>query len=253
MENKAKDNLTRFLTIIVLFLCIILIISNIYKQVPSIRTLLFDKTVNSFHELFYNSNETWLKNTWFGIQAGQNPNDVWITQEIISEIKPDFIVETGTAVGGSALLWATILAQINPQGKVITIDIEDKTKEARRFAIAKDKIEFIIGSSADTNIINSIKKRVAGKKVLVILDSDHSRAHVLNELSLYWEMVPVGSYLIVQDTNINGHPVYHSFGPGPMEAVNEFLSTNDKFVADQTRERLLFTMHPRGYLKRVKS
>ena len=253
MENKAKDNLIRFLTIIVLFLCIILIISNIYKQVPSVRTLLFDKTVNSFHELFYNSNETWLKNTWFGIQAGQNPNDVWITQEIISEIKPDFIVETGTGVGGSALLWATILAQINPQGKVITIDIEDKSNEARKFAIAKDKIEFIIGSSADTNIINSIKKRVAGKKVLVILDSDHSRAHVLNELSLYWEMVPVGSYLIVQDTNINGHPVYHSFGPGPMEAVNEFLSTNDKFVADQTRERLLFTMHPRGYLKRVKS
>ena len=192
-------------------------------------------------------------NTWFGIQTEQNPNDVWITQEIISEIKPDFIIETGTHKGGSALLWATILAQINPQGKVITIDIEDRSEEARKFAIAKDKIEFIIGSSADINIINSIKKRVAGKKVLVILDSDHSRAHVLNELSLYWEMVPVGSYLIVQDTNINGHPVYHSFGPGPMEAVNEFLSTNDKFVADQTRERLLFTMHPRGYLKRVKS
>ena len=86
----------------------------------------------------------------------------------------------------------------------------------------------------------------------MILDSDHSRDHVLAEMRLYADLVPVGGYLLVQDTNINGHPVHPDFGPGPMEAVEEFLATNDEFEVDRARERMMFTFHPRGYLRRVK-
>ena len=87
---------------------------------------------------------------------------------------------------------------------------------------------------------------------MVILDSDHRKPHVLAELRAYAPLVTVGSYLIVQDTDVNGHPVLAGFGPGPMEALVEFLQTDDRFRSDPAQERLLFTMHPKGYLERVK-
>jgi cephalosporin hydroxylase len=88
--------------------------------------------------------------------------------------------------------------------------------------------------------------------VLVILDSDHSKQHVLNELRLYHSFVTEGSYLIVEDSNINGHPVLPQFGPGPMEALDEFLQENDDFVIDESKHKFLITFNPRGYLKKVK-
>ena len=85
----------------------------------------------------------------------------------------------------------------------------------------------------------------------MILDSDHGKNHVLKELESYGPMVSPGSYLIVQDTNINGHPVAPEFGPGPWEVLDEFLPKNPQFNSDTSRERFMFTMHPRGYLRRV--
>jgi cephalosporin hydroxylase len=164
-----------------------------------------------------------------------------------SEIKPDYIVETGTWVGGRALLWATILAQVNPDGKVITIDTEDKVAES----FVQGKIEFLVGSSTDPTMVAEVQKRVQGKKVLFILDSDHSKNHVLGEMKTFAPMVNVGSYMIVQDSNANGHPIATNFGPGPYEAIQEFLATNHDFVPDHKRERFLFTMHPDGYLQRI--
>lgn len=205
-----------------------------------------------FHLAYYNDADTWRTSRWFGIVTQQNPNDVWTAQEIISEVKPDYIIETGTLYGGSALLWASILEQVNPDGKVITIDIEDKSAEARKMPLARKRIEFLIGSSTDPSIVESIREKAAGKKVMVILDSLHTKAHVYSEMTSYAAMVSVGSYLIVQDTDINGHPVLKDFGPGPMEATQQFLKNNDSFAIDRSREKLLFTMHPGGYLKRIK-
>ncbi len=207
--------------------------------------------VDLFHQAFYNSLDTWRLNKWLGILTEQNPNDVWIIQEIIVETRPDFIVETGTLCGGSAALWATILEQVNPAGRVITIDIMDQAQQARKLPIVQRHVDFLLGSSTAAEIVSEVKNRVQGKKVLVILDSDHSKQHVLNELKAYAPLVPVGSYLIVQDTNVNGQPVDRSFGPGPMEALVEFLATNSNFVPDKGCERLLFTMNPGGYLERV--
>ena len=118
--------------------------------------------------------------------------------------------------------------------------------------IVQKKVDFLLGSSTDPKIVAEIEKRVKGRKVLVILDSDHSKAHVLKEIQAYSPLVQKGGYLIVQDSNINGHPVRPNFGPGPMEAIEEFLAQTDEFEPDKTRERLAPTMHPNGYLKRIK-
>jgi cephalosporin hydroxylase len=211
-------------------------------------------TIRQFHWLFYNNaRSTWFRNRWFGIRAQQNPNDVWIIQEIISETKPDFIIETGTLCGGSALLWASILEVVNPAGRVITIDLDDSTAEACRLPLFQRKVDFMQGSSTDPAIVGRVAKRAKGCKVLVILDSDHHKAHVLKEMQCYAPMVQVGGYLIVQDSDINGNPVQQGFGPGPKEALEEYLNTNHNFLPDKSRERLLFTMHPNGYLKRIRA
>lgn len=224
------------------------------KPVLSARQDVVDSRQNiidNFHRVYYES-LVWDNNRWLGVRCQQNPNDAWIHQEIISDVKPDFIIETGTLNGGSAALWATILQQVNPKGRIITVDIKDNASEARKLPIVKQYVDFMIGSSTDSTIVAKVKKRVEGRKVLVILDSNHTKNHVLAEMKAYSPLVSVGSYLIVQDTNVNGHPVLPNFGPGPMEAVQEFLASNEHFKSDVNAERLMLTLHPKGYLKRVK-
>jgi cephalosporin hydroxylase len=220
---------------------------------PPSRRAQARQLIDDFHRLFYDTSSTWIENRWLGVLCHQNPNDAWIHQEIISETRPDFIVECGTFHGGSALLWATILQQVNPEGKVITIDVATKlSAEARKLPLARERVVFLEGSSTDPRTVAKVAELVKGRRVLVILDSLHTKEHVRNELRAYAPFVPVGGYLIVQDSNVNGHPVYPTHGPGPMEAIEEFLARTDEFVADRSRERMLLTMHPKGYLKRVK-
>jgi cephalosporin hydroxylase len=213
--------------------------------------------IDRFHGIVYRG-LAWDRMTWLGVHTQQNPNDVWACQEVFFETKPDFVVETGTNQGGGTLLWATLLSAINPDAKVLTIDIEDKSAEARRHPLFKQHAEFFLGSSTSEPIVHAIYRRVHGKKAIVILDSNHSKAHVLDEMVQYGDLVPVGSYLLVQDSNVNGHPVLAGHGPGPWEAIDEFMKAGGRskggatFVVDRSRELLSFSMHPRGYLKRVK-
>lgn len=217
------------------------------------RTIAPEEIVRRYHIMTYGNPAMWdLK--WLGIPTEQNPNDVWIIQEIISEVRPDFIVETGTSRGGSAAIWAMMQQQANPGGRVITVDIKNSVAPGSFPPALQDRVDFIIGNSISPEVVSLIREKVQGKRVMVLLDSDHHRPHVLKELESYSPLVSVGSYLIVQDTNINGHPVTQVSYPeyGPMEAVEEFLSSHAEFRPDETREKLLFTMHPRGYLKRVR-
>lgn len=131
-------------------------------------------------------------------------------------------------------------------GEVLTIDIDNLISRPQH-----PRITYVHGSSVDPELIESLLADRRDEVRLVVLDSDHSKAHVLQELDLLAHYVSVGSYLIVEDTNINGHPTFPTFGDGPYEALEEFLETHKEFAVDETREKFLLTFNPRGYLRRI--
>jgi cephalosporin hydroxylase len=206
---------------------------------------------DSFHQLVYDIADDSARRSyfisWMGYEMYKWPNDLWIYQEIITTSAPDLIIETGTHRGGSALFMATI-CDIMEHGEIITVDINDAFRDS---VPRHPKITYITGSSTDQEVIHKIAALVGSRKnIMVVLDSDHNRDHVLAELRMYSRFVPPGGYLIVEDTNINGHPAYPDFGPGPWEAVETFLSEMSEFYVDRACQRFLLTMHPGGFLRR---
>ena len=172
---------------------------------------------------------------------------MWIYQEILNEIKPDIIIEAGTYKGGSALYLANI-CDILGKGKIFTIDIDYVKGRPKH-----KRITYLRGSSTSETLVNQIKKQIKKDDVvLVILDSNHTKKHVLNEMRIYHKIVTEGSYMIVEDTSVNGHPVKTYFGEGPMEAVKTFFKENNDFVIDKSREKFLLTANPNGYLKKIR-
>jgi cephalosporin hydroxylase len=200
--------------------------------------------IDQFHQMYYNS-MIWLNTYWLGVPVQKCPLDLWIYQEIISEIRPDVIIESGTADGGSAYFLATICDMLQ-HGRVLTIDLIPKPRPPH------PRIIYLTGSSVSAEIYNTVRSIInPGERVMVILDSDHSYGHVLNELRIYAPVVTSGSYLILEDTNINGHPVLPEFGPGPMEALQQFLMENNEFMVDKSREKFFVTFFPNGFLKKI--
>ena len=204
--------------------------------------------VDNFHKLYYYSSAYglgWKNNFWMGIPIQKNPMDILIYQELLFEGKYDILIESGTKLGGSALFFANI-CDIIGKGEIITIDINGKGKLPEH-----NRITYLWANSVDEAVINFIQPRIKDKKVLVILDSDHSKEHVLKELEIYSQFVQIGGYLIVEDTNCSGYPVIGLDGEGPMEAVQEFLKINKKFISDRACEKNFFTFNPMGFLKRI--
>ncbi len=213
-----------------------------------LKDILFRKfVVNSFTKLYYHSRpRIWNNTLWFGVPIGKCPTDLWTYQEIMFETRPDVIIECGTGTGGGALYLAQH-CDLMGNGRIITIDITEQpnTPDHKR-------ITYITGSSIATQTLQRIKELISSTdKVLVILDSDHSKNHVLQELNSYSELVTLGSYIIVEDTIIGGHPVKPHRKPGPMEAVKEFIKTNENFIIDKSREKFYLTFNRNGYLKKV--
>jgi cephalosporin hydroxylase len=204
--------------------------------------------VDQFHALYYDSRETtWDDTHWMGTKALKCPFDMWLYQEIVHETQPDLIIETGTWYGGSGLYLAT-LCDLARKGQVVSIDI-DHSKTLPEHP----RLRYITGSSVSQSVLTQVARLAKGKSsVLVILDSDHSRAHVAQELAAYQAFVTVGNYLIVEDTNINGHPVLPAYGEGPMEAVLDFMRANDHFMTDVSKEKFLMSFNPKGYLLKTK-
>ena len=190
---------------------------------------------------------------FLGVGTIQNPMDMWVKQEILFDVKPDVVIECGTHRGGTALYYATLMAAFNPEGRIITIDIENKVQKAGEYEVFRKYCQRIMGDSTSAAVVSQVAAQTRGKKVLVILDSLHTKDHVLKEMELYGRLVSPGSYLIVEDTDINGHPVMPNYGPGPHEAVVEYQKNHPgEFVIDKSREKMGFTCFPDGFLKRVK-
>ncbi|MGK6316184.1 cephalosporin hydroxylase family protein [Neorhizobium sp. DT-125] len=214
---------------------------------------------------------------WLGRPIIQYPQDMVAMQELIWTVKPDLVIETGIAHGGSLILSASILALLDmaeaaekgetvdpakPKRKVLGIDIDIRAHN--RAAIEAHpfypRIEMIQGSSIAPEIIDQVRK-VASQysKILVCLDSNHTHEHVLRELDLYAPLTSVGSYCVVFDTIVEHMPEELSndrpWGPGdnPKTAVFEYLKTHPEFEIDKfTEHKLLITVNPDGYLKRVR-
>ncbi|GAA4677721.1 CmcI family methyltransferase [Nocardioides nanhaiensis] len=218
------------------------------QPVPEPPAAVRDAIVDQFHLLYYHvSRRTWKDTFYRGTRAYKCPTDMWVYQELIDDLKPGLVIETGTFRGGSALFIADRL-QLAGRGQVVTIDVDVQPNRPQH-----PRLTYLTGSSVDPAILAQVHERIdPALPVLVILDSDHSAGHVAAELEAYAPLVTEGSYLIVEDTNVNGHPAAPEHGPGPFEAAQEFLARTEEFEVDERCERYFLTQNPQGYLKRVR-
>jgi cephalosporin hydroxylase len=174
---------------------------------------------------------------------------LWTIQETLSEVRPGLLIECGTNRGGSAFFYASLF-DLMGHGRVVTIDV------TKMHDIEHPRVRFLIGSSTDPATVEAIRAEVAATRgpVMVILDSDHSQAHVARELELYAPFVTPGSFLLCQDGVIDEMPLFEGIRPGPLAAVEEFLPRHPEFRLDEERcSRFLVTHHPKGWLRRVES
>lgn len=222
------------------------------------------------------------RNSFLGVEILQYPNDLMAYSDLIYRLKPDFVIETGTNKGGLTIYLAMLLERTNPDSRVITVDIDSRpwmetVASGKIPSELKSKIAFIEGDSTSIPVIAQIEKYASGKKCLVILDSLHSREHVLKELRIYSKFIPPDGYVIVNDTHLEILGVIEGFIPdsakkaaprsqgpfaqffsphrdgGPLAAVQEFILENKDFQIDSEYPRSMISCAPSGFLKKTKS
>ncbi len=205
-----------------------------------------------YYHLWYYNTGVWQQTTWMGVQTYKSPMDMWNYQEILVSLRPSVIIEFGTWHGGSALFFSSVMQQIGQPYVVVSVDItasriSEKTK-------SDPNIRLLTMSSASPEVrqsVRTLRQKFPGP-AFAILDSDHSRQHVLAEMVNLRDILVTGDYLVVEDSNINGHPVAKSFGPGPYEAIQEYFRMFPQdYDHDFDRERKFgFSFAPNGFLRR---
>lgn len=202
-----------------------------------------------YHKWYYD-NEIWEDVRFLGVVTNKSVSDMWNYQEILADLCPSLIVEFGTRFGGSALFFSVIGRAINPELKVITVDITHS--EVAQQVRDDGSVKLVMASSTNPQVVHVISemRRSMPGKVFFILDSDHTKAHVLAELISLRKVVASGDYVVVEDGNINGHPVLPGWGDGPKEALEAYFEMYpDDYTIDTRREkRFGFTFAPSGFL-----
>ena len=198
--------------------------------------------------------------SWMGRPIIQLPQDMMAMQELIWNIKPDLVIECGIAHGGSIIYYASLL-ELQGHGEVLGIDrdIRPHNRQAIESHPMFKRINMIEGSSVDLGVVEQVRALAEGKKVILVLDSNHTHEHVLEELRLYAPLVSLGSYCVVMDTVVEDMPADafpdRPWGPGdnPKTAVWAYLEENGDFEIDQQmNDKLLISVAPDGYLRRVR-
>jgi len=199
--------------------------------------------------------------SWLGMRIIQLPNDIIAMQEAIYRVKPDLIIETGVAHGGSLIYYSSLLECINPKGKIIGIDVDIRSENRElieRHPLAH-RITLIEASSTSATVVEKINTFIGNgeyQKCLVSLDSDHSYEHVRNEIEIYKNFVSADSYLIVQDSAMDLIKDIPSSKAnwrveGPSRAISEFTKENSNFVVDARLQRFGISSSPGGFLLRT--
>jgi cephalosporin hydroxylase len=178
---------------------------------------------------------------WMGVRALKNPLDVWIYQEIVFEVRPEVVIELGSAFGGSTLFFCHMLDLLGSDARVVSVDHSHVD-----FAAEHDRIVKVTGDTRDPTVVQRVHQLAEGCRALVVHDASHEAEVVLEDLRNYAPLVSPGSYLIVED----GVRDFLAGLPGPVSAVEQFLAEGADFEIDEPRERYLLTYNPRGFLRR---
>lgn len=199
--------------------------------------------------------------SWLGVPIIQHPEDLLAMQEILWRVRPDVVIETGVAHGGSLVFYASMLHLLGSDGFVIGVDVDIRSHNREKIEAhpLSSRIRLVQGSSTDPATVEEVARLAADRtRAIVALDSSHTHAHVLDELRLYSPFVRNGSYLVVFDTVVENMPAAHfadrPWAPGnsPMTAVREFLRENRRFMVDEEyTDKLLISVAPEGYLRCV--
>jgi cephalosporin hydroxylase len=212
---------------------------------PDTPTPVPDELKEAFTEAVWLS-LPWERTTWLGRRITTAPTDLVAYQELIAAVRPDWIVETGTGDGGRSLFLATI-CELVEHGRVLSID-----ERAGEDLPQHPRLDYLVGKAHEAATVARVRDAVGpDARVLVVLGAQVNRQRTTAEFEAYASLVPVGSYVVVTDTVVNGHPVWPGFGPGPNEAAKQILSRHGEFVADPLAENYSLTFNPGGFLKRV--
>lgn len=207
-----------------------------------------DQITADFHRLWYDT-DRYASVTWFGHECWKYPTDLLIYAEIVHALRPRLIIECGSYRGGSSLFFAHLLSLLGGSRQVISIDIHDDDDIGHdprgQVRPTHKRLRYVKGSSVDPEIVAQVRL-LAVAPVLLILDSDHTEAHVHAELDAYADLAEI---VIVEDTNL-GRDVLPGWGPGPRDAVEAWLVEHSDWYQDRAMERLLLTCAPGGFLRR---
>jgi cephalosporin hydroxylase len=200
----------------------------------------------AFVDAYWNA-LNWRRTTWLGQRVGRPPTDLFAYQELIDRVRPDWIIETAAGNGGRAFFFASI-CELLGHGQVLSIAPRENDQRP-----VHERINYLIGDACDGATFAEVREIVGPTpNAMVVLASRGSAGRTITEFRFYEQFVPVDSYVIVEDTVVNGHPVWPDFGPGPAEAVKGVVESRGDFVADLSMGKYGMSFNPGGFLKRLR-